>query len=138
VVMEAGLAFPLISLPTQGDRIVGVLGPLLLLALLPLGYLAVREIAALRDPSWRLLVGIGLALLTRAVVSTVPEEGLHGLAIWLGRGIVPTAIGVGLWWRGAAMTAAELTAAEVRTEFGVLSVVLIGALALIRPFLLPD
>ena len=138
VVMEAGLAFPLISLPTQGDRIVGVLGPLLLLALLPLGYLAVREMPALRDPSWRLLAGIGLALLTRAVVSTVPDEGLSGLAVWLGRSIVPAAIGVGLWWRGAAMTAAELTAAEVRAEFSVLAVLLIAALALIRPFLSPD
>ena len=34
--MEAGLALPIISLPAQGDRLPGVLGPLLLLVLLPL------------------------------------------------------------------------------------------------------
>src|SRR5207248_3456954 len=66
--MEAGLALPIISLPAQGDRLPGVLGPLLLLALLPLGFIGVHEIRELRDPSWRLLIGIGAALLTRLIV----------------------------------------------------------------------
>jgi hypothetical protein len=136
--MEAGLVLPIISLPTQGDRLPGLLGPLLLLALLPAGYVVVREIATLRDPSWRLLCGIGLALLTRAIVSNVPEPGLPGLAAWLGHSVVPMAIGIGLWWRGGALAVAEYTASEVRAEFGVLAVCLIVALALVRPFLLPD
>jgi hypothetical protein len=136
--MEAGLVLPIISLPTQGDRLPGLLGPLLLLALLPAGYAAVREIATLRDPSWRLLTGIGLALLTRAIVSDVPSPGIPGLAGWLGHSAVPMAIGIGLWWRGGALAVSEYTAAEVRTEFGVLALCLIGALALVRPFLLQD
>jgi hypothetical protein len=136
--MEASLALPIISLPSQGDRIHGLLGPLLLVVLLPIGYLAVLELRALRDPSWRLLTGIGLALLTRAVVSEVPEPGLPGLLIWLGRSIVPMAIGVGLFWRGGALCVAELTPAEVRTEFAILSVGMLATLTLIRPFLMPD
>ena len=136
--MEAGLALPIISLPGQGDRLPGVLGPLLLLALLPLGFLSVAQVRELRDPSWRLLTGIGLALLGRLAVSVVPEPGVAGLAVWLGRSFVPAAIGVGLWWRGGALCVAELTAAEIRTEFSVLAVCMIGIMALIRPFLLAD
>jgi Domain of unknown function (DUF4129) len=136
--MEAGLALPIISLPTQGDRIPGMLGPSLLLLLLPLGCLAVREVRMLREPSWRLLTGIGLALVTRAFVVVVPEPGVRGLALWFGRDVIPVAIGVGLWWRGGALGVAELTAAEVRTEFGVLSVCMLATLALVRPFILGD
>jgi hypothetical protein len=136
--MEAGLALPIISLPGQGDRLPGVLGPLLLLMLLPLGFAGVHQIRELRDPSWRLLSGIGLVLLGRLLVSVVPEPGLAGLAVWLGRSFVPAAIGVGLWWRGGALCVAELTAAEIRTEFSVLAVCMIGVMALIRPFLLAD
>src|SRR5205807_3394357 len=79
--MEAGLALPIISLPAQGDRLPGVLGPLLLLALLPLGFASIYQIREVRDPSWRLLSGIGLALLGRLAVSVVPEPGLAGLAV---------------------------------------------------------
>ena len=136
--MEVGLALPIMSLPTQGDRIPGLLGPLLLVLLLPLGYVAVYQIRDLRDPSWRLLSGIGLALATRGVVSIVPEPGLPGLAIWLGRSVVPMAIGIALWWRGTALSAADLTAAEVRTEFSVLAVCMLALLSMVRPFLLPD
>jgi hypothetical protein len=136
--MEAGLALPLISLPAQGDRLPGVLGPLLLLALLPLGFASVHEIREMRDPSWRLLAGIGAALLTRLVVSAVPEPRLAGLVVWLGHSFVPAAIGVGLWWRGGALCVAELTAADVRTEFSVLAVCMLGMLGLVRPFLLAD
>ena len=60
--MEVGLALPIMSLPTQGDRLPGLFGPLLLVMMLPLGYVAVYQIRDLRDPSWRLLSGIGLAL----------------------------------------------------------------------------
>jgi len=136
--MEAALALPLMSLPAQGDRLPGLLGPLLLVALLPLGFLSVHHLPKLRDPSWRLLTGLGLALLTRAIVSVVPSVGLPGLATWLARSIVPVAIGVGLWWRGGALSVAELTPAEVRTEFSVLAVCLLLVLALVRPFVLGD
>ena len=112
--MEAGLALPIISLPAQGDRLPGVVGPLLLLLLLPLGFAGVLQIRELRDPSWRLLSGIGLALVGRLAVSVVPEPGVAGLAVWLGRSFVPAAIGIGLWWRGGALCVAELTAAEIR------------------------
>jgi hypothetical protein len=44
--MEAGLALPIISLPAQGDRLPGVLGPLLLLVLLPLGFAGVLQSCA--------------------------------------------------------------------------------------------
>ncbi|MBV9577734.1 MAG: DUF4129 domain-containing protein, partial [Chloroflexi bacterium] len=57
---------------------------------------------------------------------------------WLARAFVPTAIGVGLWWRGGALAVTELTPAEVRTEFSVLAICLMVVLSLIRPFLLPD
>ena len=49
--METALALPIISLPTQGDRVPGLLGPLLIVLLLPLGYLAIYQVAELRDPS---------------------------------------------------------------------------------------
>ncbi|MDQ6672197.1 MAG: DUF4129 domain-containing protein [Chloroflexota bacterium] len=136
--MEVGLALPLMSLPTQGDRIPGVLGPLLLALLLPLGYVAVYQVRDLRDPSWRLLCGIGLALATRGVVSSVPAPDISGLTVWLGRSVVPMAIGIGLWWRGSALSVADLTAADVRTEFGILAVGMLATLSLIRPFVLPD
>ncbi|HEY2596422.1 MAG TPA: DUF4129 domain-containing protein, partial [Chloroflexota bacterium] len=136
--MEAALVLPLISLPAQGDRVPGLLGPLLLLVLLPAGCAAVYWFPNLRDPSWRLLTGIGLALLTRAVVSVVPDEGLSGLLAWLAHSFVPVVIGVGLWWRGGALAVSELTPADVRTEFSVLAICLVVVLALIRPFLLAD
>jgi hypothetical protein len=136
--MEAGLILPLISLPTQGDRIHGLLGPLLLLLLLPLGYLTVTQWPVLRDPAWRLLTAVAAALATRAIVSLVPAEGLGGLAIWLGHSVVPMAIGIALWWRGGGLAAAEPSAADIRTEFVVLAGCLIGGLALLRPFLLTD
>jgi Domain of unknown function (DUF4129) len=136
--MEVGLALPLMSLPAQGDRIPGLLGPLLLVLLLPLGYVAVYQIHDLRDPSWRLLSGIGLALATRGVVSIVPEPGLAGIAIWLGRSVVPMAIGIAMWWRGSALSVADLSPAEVRTEFSILAVCMLAMLSMVRPFLLPD
>lgn len=136
--METAVALPIISLPTQGDRLPGLLGPLLIALLLPLGYLAVYQIAELRDPSWRLLTGLGLALLTRAFVSVVPEPGPSGLMVWFGRSFVPAAIGIGLWWRGGAICVSELTPAEVRSEFSVLAVCMLFVLALLRPFLLLD
>jgi hypothetical protein len=136
--MEAALVLPIISLPAQGDRLTGLIGPLLLVLLLPAGCAAVSWFPSLREPSWRLLTGIGLALLTRAIVSDIPAEGLAGLMAWLAHSFVPTAIGVALWWRGGALAVAELTPADVRTEFGVLAICLVVVLALIRPFLLPD
>jgi hypothetical protein len=107
----------------------------LLLCLLPLGYMGVYLFAELRDPSWRLLAGIGLALLTRLIVASIPEGGPM---VWLGRSFLPAAIGVGLWWRGGALAVAELTPAEVRVEFSVLAVCLVCVLSLVRPFLLAD
>src|SRR5262249_14275149 len=80
----------------------------------------------------------GLALVTRAIVSEIPEPGLGGLTVWLGHSVVPAALGVALWWRGAMLFMAELTAADVRMEFGILAICLIAALSLVRPFLLPD
>jgi hypothetical protein len=136
--MEAALILPIMSLPVQGDRFPGLSGPLLLLALLPAGCAAVFLVPALREPSWRLLTGIGLALLTRAIVEYVPQPGLPGLAQWLGRSVVPAAIGIGLWWRGGALAVAELTPGDVRTEFSVVAVCLLVALSFVRPFLLPD
>ena len=135
--MEAALALPLISLPTQGDRATGLMGPLLLILLLPAGYFAVYEFKTLRDPSWRLLTGIGLALLTRLLVSAIPDQD-NGVVIWFGRSVVPAAIGIALWWRGGALAVAELTPGEIRTEFSVIAVGLLIALAMLRPFLLPD
>jgi Domain of unknown function (DUF4129) len=136
--MEGALILPLISLPTQGDRLPGLSGPLLLLLLLPLGCAGVYVVRELRDPSWRLLAGIFVALATRAIVSNVPDAGLPGIMLWLARNVVPAAIGIGLWWRGGALAVAELTPADVRTEFSVLALCLVVSLSLIRPFLLPD
>jgi hypothetical protein len=138
LVMEAALALAIISLPTQGDRLTGLAGPLLLLALLPAGCAAIYLLPTLRDPSWRLLTGIGLALLTRAIVQYVPNADPQGLMVWLARAVVPAIIGVGLWWRGGALAVAELTPGDVRTEFSVIAVCLLGTLSFVRPFLLPD
>ncbi|HEV7663002.1 MAG TPA: DUF4129 domain-containing protein [Chloroflexota bacterium] len=138
VAMEAGLALPIISLPTQGDRLQGLLGPLLILALLPAGFFAARHIADLRDPSWRLLGGIAAAILARALVSIPPDAGVAGVLTWLGHNVVAAAIGVGLWWRGGALSASELTPAEIRTEFSLLAGAMLGVLALVRPFVLAD
>jgi Domain of unknown function (DUF4129) len=136
--MEGALILPIMSLPTQGDRLPGPLGPLLLLLLLPVGCAGIYALRELRDPSWRLLTGMGLALATRAIVSTVPEAGLPGVMLWLAHSVVPAAIGIGLWWRGGALAVAELTPADVRTEFSVLAICLVVTLSLVRPFLLPD
>lgn len=138
LIMEGALVLPVMSLPTQGDRVPGVAGPLLLLTLLPAGCAAVYRVPALRDPAWRLLTGIALALLTRAIVENVPDAGLPGLIMWLARSVVPAAIGVGLWWRGGALAVAELTPADVRTEFSVVAVCLLMSLVFVRPFLLQD
>jgi uncharacterized protein DUF4129 len=138
VVMEAALMLPIMSLPTQGSRLPGVFGPLLLLALLPAGCAAVYAVPALREPSWRLLTGIGLALLSRALVDTVPQPGLQGVAAWLARSVVPAGIGIGLWWRGGALAVAELTPGDVRTEFSIVAVCLLITLGFARPFLLAD
>lgn len=136
--MEVGLVLPIMSLPTQGDRLPGLLGPVLLVLLLPLGYAAVYQIHDLRDPSWRLLCGIGLALATRGIVSSVPEPGLPGLMLWFGRSVIPMVIGIALWWRGGALSVADLSAADVRTEFSILAVGMLAMLSMVRPFLLPD
>lgn len=138
LIMEAALVLPVMSLPTQGNRLPGVAGPLLLLTLLPAGCAAVYRVPPLRDPAWRLLTGISLALLTRAIVDSVPDAGLPGLLTWLARGVVPAAIGVGLWWRGGALAVAELTPADVRNEFSVVAVCLLMSLVFVRPFLLQD
>lgn len=135
--MEAALLLPLISLPTQGDRVPGMAGPLLLILLLPGGYVSVYQFKMVRDPSWRLLIGIAAALLTRALVSAVPDQD-NGLLVWLGRSVVPAVIGVALWWRGGALAVAEITPYEFRTEFSLLALCMLVALGLLRPFLLPD
>lgn len=138
VIMEAAFALPLISYPGEGDRVHGAPGALLLGVLLPIGFGATRTFDGLRDPSWRILWAIGLAVLTRLVVSAVPDSNPASVSGWIARSLVPCAIGVGLWWRGAALSATELTASEVRREFIVLSVCVVAVLALIRPFILPD
>jgi hypothetical protein len=136
--MEAALVLPIMSLPTQASRFPGLAGPLLLLVLLPAGCAAVFRIPSLRDPGWRLLSGIGLALLARAIVDPVPAPGVPGLLVWLARSAVPAAIGIGLWWRGGALAVAELTPADVRSEFSLIAICLLMALGFGRPFLLPD
>ncbi|MBV9175332.1 MAG: DUF4129 domain-containing protein [Chloroflexi bacterium] len=136
--MEAAVALPIVSLPAQGQARPGVLGPVLVVALLPMGFIAMRLWPDLRDPSWRMLVGIGAALVARAVVATPPELDSRSVASWIVAAIVPMALGLALWWRGSASTVIEMTALEVRTEFAVLAICLVGVLALMRPFLLQD
>src|SRR5690349_16022544 len=138
LIMEAALVLPIISLPTQGGRFPGLPGPLLLVLLLPAGCAAVYRVPALREPSWRLLSGIGLALLARALVDPVPAPGLPGVMMWLARSVVPAAIGIALWWRGGALAVAELTPGDVRTEFSVIALCLLLTLGFARPFLLLD
>src|SRR5947209_7736163 len=136
--LEAGCVLPIMSLPSQGDRVPGLPGPLLLLGLLPLGFIVVRQWPALRDPSWRLLAAIGAALLVRALVTTVPDADSGGWLLWLGRNVVPAAIGVALWWRGGALSVAELTPSEARSEVLVVVLCSLASLALVRPFVLAD
>lgn len=137
-VMETACALPLISLPTQGNRVPGALGPLLIALLLPAGLAASRTWDVLRDPSWRMLWAIGLTVLARIVVGVPPEPDIASVLGWIAQHSVACAIGIGLWWRGASLSATELIAADVRREYIVLSVCLIGLLALVRPFVLMD
>jgi hypothetical protein len=51
---------------------------------------------------------------------------------------MPAAVGVALWWRGGALCVAELTPADVRTEFGVVAVAMLATLGFVRPFVLAD
>jgi hypothetical protein len=138
LLMEAGIVLPLVSIPAQGDGIRGLPGPLLLMLLLPLGFVAVKLFPVLRDPSWRLPIGIGVALLARVVVSSYPGPEFSDLALWLTHNLIPVALGVALWWRGGALTVSELTPSDVRTEFALLGAAMLMMLALVRPFVLAD
>ena len=135
--MEAGLVLPIISGPARGAE-PGPAGPLLLLLLLPLGYVAVRRRVWLDDPARRLAVGIALTLGLRLAVVPVPHPLWPSGLVWLFSNIVAGALGIGLWWRGGALAHAELTPAEVRTEFVWLGGSLLALLVVFRPYLLAD
>jgi Domain of unknown function (DUF4129) len=138
VAMEAGLSLPIISMPAQGAAQPGVLGPFLLVLLLPLGLLAIRRLPDLRDPSYRLIAGIMLALAMRLAVTPIADRSMGALLTWLGVSFVPAALGVALWWRGTSLGVSDFVASDVRTEFSVIVIALLFVVALMRPFILQD
>jgi len=75
--MEAGLVLPLISLPTQGDRLPGLLGPVLLAALLPLGYVLAGPLGEKFGATEVLIGGSVLALIS--LTSTLFVRDVRGL-----------------------------------------------------------
>ena len=117
LLMEAGLALPIMSVTAQAEPDARLLPTLLVLLLLPAGYLALRFVEAMRDPAWRILAGFALVVAWRLQVT--PPTG-DGPAVALARFmqiLVPAALAFALWWRGGSLADAELTSEEVRTEF---------------------
>jgi hypothetical protein len=126
--MEAGLALPIMSVTAQGEPNTRLVPTLLVLLLLPAGYLALRYVEVMRDPAWRVLVGFVLVAAWRLQVT--PPTG-EGPAVALARFlqiVVPAALAFALWWRGGALADAELTSEEVRTEFLIAGSVLLMVL----------
>jgi Domain of unknown function (DUF4129) len=108
-----------------------LVGELAALIMLPVGYLALETIPMLEDVRTRLVAGVVISLGLR-LLATMSEPSPQ--ARLLGA-IVPTVVGLGLWWRGSALATAELTANDVRDEFLALGVALLGLLTLLRLFL---
>jgi hypothetical protein len=117
LLMEAGLALPIMSVTSQAEPDARLLPTLLVLLLLPAGYFALRFVEAMRDPAWRILAGFALVVAWRLQVA--PPTG-EGPAVALARFmqiVVPATLAFALWWRGGSLADAELTSEEVRTEF---------------------
>lgn len=107
-------------------------GPAAALAMLPAGYLAVRYVSAVGPLRTRLIVGSVASLLLRLLITWSPESTI---VAWVVMAIVPAAIALALWWRGAALAEADLTAGQVRDEFLLLGGGLLVLLSLLRMLL---
>jgi hypothetical protein len=106
-----------------------VVGALAALVMLPLGYLATRLLPPLEPIRTRLIVGLVLAFALRLAVTAA---GTPTVDAWILGAVVPTVVGLGLWWRGSALATSELTPTDVRNEFLVLGVCLLILLTIFR------
>jgi len=125
--MEAAVATPVIALTAPGEGTVRLAWTLVLLLLMPLGYVAVRRFERLRDPAWRILVGFVLVVALRFQAPLNAGDGAAAAMARFLQAIVPGALAFALWWRGGSFVESELTASDVHLEF-----VLGGALLLIE------
>jgi hypothetical protein len=115
--MEAAVVMPIMAMTAPGEGSVRLVWTVLLLLLLPAGYVAVRRVVVLRDPAWRVLAGFLLVVLLRLQAPLAVGEGA---AVAMGRflqAIVPACLAFALWWRGGSFVEAEMTAADVHLEF---------------------
>jgi hypothetical protein len=117
LVMEAAVAMPIMAMTAPGEGSARLLWTLVLLLLLPAGYVAVRHIEALRDPAWRVLAGFVLVLLLRLQSPLMAGEGAAAAMARFLQAILPACLAFGLWWRGGVFVEYELTAADVHLEF---------------------
>jgi hypothetical protein len=104
-----------------------LLGELAALAMLPFGYIAVETFPKLEAVRLRLITGIVVSLGIRLLATMSEEPGQRLIG-----GLVPALVGLCLWWRGAAMASAELTASDVRDEFLLLGFGLLLLLTVLR------
>jgi hypothetical protein len=115
--IEAAVAMPIMATTMPGTGNARLLGTFLVLLLLPVGYIAVRRVDALRDPAWRVLVGFLLVVLLRLQTPLAEGDGAAAAMARFVTAIVPAALAFALWWRGGSFIEAELTAADVQLEF---------------------
>jgi hypothetical protein len=115
--MEAAVATPIIALTAPGEGTTRLAWTLVLLLLLPAGYIAVRRIELLRDPAWRVLVGFVLVVALRFQAPLMTGDGAAAAMARFLQAIVPGALAFALWWRGGSYVESELTASDVHLEF---------------------
>lgn len=142
-VMETAVALVLLWRPTESAAgIPPWAGPLLAVGLLPLAtWLGQRFPWLLERNRRRLLVGAGLAIVLRLLVTPLPDfaaSPLAGIPGWLLGALPAAAFGLLLWWRGCYLATAEVTASEVRGEFALLAGALLAAMTVFRAAVAPD
>jgi Domain of unknown function (DUF4129) len=115
--MEAAVAMPIIALTALGEGSARLVWTLVLLLLLPAGYVAVQRIEVLRDPAWRVLAGFALVVLLRFQAPLITGEGAGAAMARFLQAIVPAGLAFALWWRGGSFVETELTATDVHLEF---------------------
>ncbi len=140
MVMEAALVLPLLSVWLAAPEGRVALGPIVGLAMLPLGYFAVRRVPIRGHAMHRWPVALGTAYALRLLVSLplvlqAPPPAVAPPLWWLNwllGAVLPAGLGYALWWRGASLAEAELTVDGVRNEFVLAGGGLFVMLAVIR------
>jgi hypothetical protein len=115
--MESAIALPIMAIIASGEgaQRVGML--VLLVLLLPAGFVCVRRFTALRDPAWRVLTGFALVVGIRLSAPLAPGDGPAAALGRFMQALIPASIAFAAWWRGGSFGDAELTAADLQIEF---------------------